>query len=350
MSAPILEIDGLDLGYATRTGTAAALRDVSLSVAPGESVGIVGESGCGKSTLLKAVMGVMPPNAAIERGAIRFRGTDLVAAGPDAWRRVRWSGIAMIAQSALNALNPVKRVSAQISEAIRAHADWPRDKIRARIQELFQMVGVDPARIDDFPHQFSGGMRQRVLIAMALALRPPVLLADEPTTALDVIVQDQIFRSLRQLQTELGFAKLLVTHDLGLVIENCERIVVMYGGMIVEAGPTAQVIAAPAHPYTLGLYNALPRLGAAVEPISIPGRPPDLIAPPPGCRFAPRCPFAQDRCRTDPPMRVLGPGHHARCHRSDEMDALRPAALRPETWERDDALANESNPDTNERT
>jgi peptide/nickel transport system ATP-binding protein len=335
MRPPVLEIDRLDLGYATRAGTAAALRDVSLSVAPGESVGIVGESGCGKSTLLKAVMGVMPPNAAIESGAIRFRGTDLVAAGPEQWRRTRWSGIAMIAQSALNALNPVKRVSAQIAEAIRAHEDWPRDRIRARTRELFEMVGVDPARIDDYPHQFSGGMRQRVLIAMALALRPPVLLADEPTTALDVIVQDQIFRGLKQLQNELGFAMLLVTHDLGLVIENCERIVVMYGGMIVEAGPTAQVIAAPAHPYTLGLYNALPRLSAAVEPISIPGRPPDLVRPPPGCRFAPRCPFALPRCHTDPAMRHVGPGHLARCHRSDEMDALRPLAMRPETWERD---------------
>ncbi len=350
MRTPILEIDGLDLGYATRGGTAAALRGVSLSVGAGESVGIVGESGCGKSTLLKAVMGVMPPNAAIERGAIRFRGTDLLRADPSVWRRARWSGIAMIAQSALNALNPVKRVSAQIAEAILAHENWPRDRVRTRTRELFEMVGVDPTRIDDFPHQFSGGMRQRVLIAMALALRPPVLLADEPTTALDVIVQDQIFRRLGQLQDEFGFAMLLVTHDLGLVIENCERIVVMYGGMIVEAGPTAQVIAAPAHPYTLGLYNALPRLDAEVEPISIPGRPPDLVRPPPGCRFAPRCPFAQARCRTDPPMRDIGPGHQARCHRSDEMDALRPAAMRPETWERDAANLESTDPESIERT
>ncbi len=334
MRTPVLEIDRLDLGYATRAGTAAALRDVSLSVAAGESVGIVGESGCGKSTLLKAVMGVMPPNATIETGAIRFMGTDLVTAGPEVWRRARWSGIAMIAQSALNALNPVKRVSAQIAEAIRAHEDWPRDKLRARIVELFEMVGVDPARIDDFPHQFSGGMRQRVLIAMALALRPPVLLADEPTTALDVIVQNQIFRRLDALRKELGFAMLLVTHNLGLVIENCERIVVMYGGMIVEAGPTAQVIGASGHPYTLGLYNALPRLGAGVEPISIPGRPPDLVAPPPGCRFAGRCPFAQPRCTTAPPLNRLGADHVARCHRSDEMAVLRPDARLAETWER----------------
>jgi len=349
MSPPLLEIDGLNLGYATRTGTAAALRDVTLVVDAGESIGIVGESGCGKSTLLKAVMGVMPPNAAIEKGAIRFQGIDLVTANPAVWRRARWSGIAMIAQSALNALNPVMRVSAQISEAILAHENWPRDKVRARIRALFEMVGVDPGRIDDFPHQFSGGMRQRVLIAMALALRPPVLLADEPTTALDVIVQDQIFRRLNQLQEELGFAMLLVTHDLGLVIENCERIVVMYGGMIVEAGPTAQVIAAPAHPYTLGLYNALPRLGAAVEPISIPGRPPDLERPPSGCRFAARCPFAQPRCSTDPPMQNIAPGHWARCHRSDEMEALRPAALDPDTWESAADTATTTDPDIIER-
>ena len=337
MKSPILEIDGLDLDYATDAGTgtgmAAALREISLAVAPGESMGIVGESGCGKSTLLKAITGVMPPNALIRRGAIRFQGQDLVQAGPATWRRARWSGIAMVAQSALNALNPVKRVSAQIAEAILAHEDWPREKIRSRIRELFEMVGVDPARIDDFPHQFSGGMRQRVLIAMALALRPPVLLADEPTTALDVIVQDQIFRRIKALQGELGFAMLLVTHDLGLVIENCERITVMYGGMIVETGPTAQVINAPAHPYTLGLYNALPRLGTAHEPISIPGRPPDLLHPPPGCRFAPRCPFAEARCRSDPSLRRIGLDHQARCHRSDEMPALRSAALLPETWE-----------------
>ncbi|MDO9526633.1 MAG: ABC transporter ATP-binding protein, partial [Gemmobacter sp.] len=300
----------------------------------GDAIGIVGESGCGKSTLLKAIMGVMPRNAAITAGAIRFDGSDLVQAGPEAWRRVRWKGIAMIAQSALNALNPVQRVGAQIAEAITAHETWPKARVTARVAELLSLVGVDPGRAQDYPHQFSGGMRQRVLIAMALALRPPVLLADEPTTALDVIVQDQIFRRLATLRQELGFAMLLVTHDLAVVIENCDRVVVMYGGLVVEEGPVDRVVAAPFHPYTIGLYNALARPGQRAQPISIPGRPPDLVDPPDGCRFAPRCPFAIARCHTEQPaMQAVSEGHAARCLRASEMDTLRPAAALPETWE-----------------
>ena len=330
----ILHLDGLDLRYATDAGPAAALTDIRLRVAGGEAIGIVGESGCGKSTLLKAIMGVMPRNAAITGGAIRFDGTDLVTAGAEAWRRARWKGIAMIAQSALNALNPVKRVGAQIAEAITAHETWPKAEVEARVAELLALVGVDPGRARDYPHQFSGGMRQRVLIAMALALRPPVLLADEPTTALDVIVQDQIFRRIRTLRGELGFAMLLVTHDLALVVENCDRVVVMYGGLVVEEGTVADIMAAPSHPYTLGLYNALARPGQRHQPISIPGRPPDLVDPPAGCRFAPRCPFALTRCHTEAPaMQAVSDGHAARCLRVAEMDTLRPAAALPETWE-----------------
>jgi len=330
----ILQIDGLDLAYSTERGPAAALHGISLAVARGEAIGIVGESGCGKSTLLKAIMGVMPRNAAITAGAIRLEGADLVAGGPAQWRRARWKGIAMIAQSALNALNPVQRVGAQIAEAITAHEDWPRARVEARVAELLTLVGVDPGRARDYPHQFSGGMRQRVLIAMALALQPPVLLADEPTTALDVIVQDQIFRRLAALRQELRFAMLLVTHDLALVVENCDRVAVMYGGMVVEEGPVAEVVATPCHPYTLGLYNALARPGQKAQPISIPGRPPDLVTPPPGCRFAPRCPFAIARCHAElPPMRDSAPGHSARCWRMTEMAELRPAGALPETWE-----------------
>ncbi len=330
----ILHVEGLDLRYATDRGPAAALSGVTLAVERGEAIGIVGESGCGKSTLLKAIMGVMPRNAAITGGAIRFDGTDLVAAGPEHWRRARWKGMAMIAQSALNALNPVQRIGTQIAEAITAHEDWPKAQVTARVAELLEMVGVDPGRARDYPHQFSGGMRQRVLIAMALALRPPVLLADEPTTALDVIVQDQIFRRLAALRAELGFAMLLVTHDLALVIENCDRLAVMYGGLVVEEGPVAAVVGAPSHPYTLGLYNALARPGQRAQPISIPGRPPDLVDPPPGCRFAPRCPFALPRCHHEAPaMQPVSPGHSARCHRLAEMATLRPAAALPHTWE-----------------
>ena len=332
---PVLEIDALDLSYDTKRGRASALSGISLTVHPGDTIGLVGESGCGKSTLLKAIMGVMPPNARIDGGAIRFKGTDLVTAGPEAWRRARWAGIAMVTQSALNALNPVKRVGDQIAEAILAHRRLDKAAVKARIATLFDMVGVPASRIDDYPHQFSGGMRQRVVIAMALALKPPVLLADEPTTALDVIVQDQIFRRLNALRAELGFAQILVTHDLSLVIENCERMVVMYGGMLVESGPTADVVETPRHPYTLGLRNALPRLGQTYEPIAIPGRPPDLVAPEEGCRFAARCPFALPRCLAEmPALAEIAPGHLTRCHRASEMAELAPLAALPETWER----------------
>jgi peptide/nickel transport system ATP-binding protein len=332
--AALLEIDGLALDYSTRQGPAAALRDITLAVEAGEAIGIVGESGCGKSTLLKALTGVMSPNARITDGEIRLRGTDLVAGGAEAWRCARWAQIAMIPQSALNALNPVQRVGDQIAEALLAHQPKPKEQVRARIGELFQLVGVDRGRMDDYPHQFSGGMRQRVLIAMALALSPPVLLADEPTTALDVIVQDQIFQRIGALRAEFTFAMLLVTHDLGLAIENCNRLVVMYGGMIVESGPTRQVVSQPRHPYTHGLYNALPRIGSTKEPISIPGRPPDLAEPLQGCRFTPRCPFAIELCRTTlPPLAAVGPGHAARCHRADEMEQWRDSAALAETWE-----------------
>lgn len=331
---PALDISGLSLVYETDKGPAEALSDISLSVPSGGSLALVGESGCGKSTLLKAITGVMARNARIEQGRISFMGQDLTKGTDEAWRRVRWAGIAMVTQSALNALNPVKRVGQQIAEAIMAHQDMSRAALRTRLRELFDLVGVDPARLDDYPHQFSGGMRQRAIIAMALALDPPVLLADEPTTALDVIVQDQIFRKLGELRRELGFALVLVTHDLAVAIENCDELAVMYGGEIVEQGPTRDVVLNPRHPYTLGLYNALPRLGERREPIAIPGRPPDLINLPHGCRFAPRCPFAVARCRSETPaLQQQGNGHLARCHRSGEIETLAPLAREADTWQ-----------------
>ncbi len=331
---PLLSITGLAVSYGTPRGPASAIADLSLEIGKGENLGLIGESGCGKSTLLKAVMGVMPDNARIAAGRIAFQGRDLVAADAGFRRSVRWAGISMVTQSALNALNPVLRVGDQIAEAIRAHRDVSRAEAWRRTEALLTMVGVAPERARDYPHQFSGGMRQRAIIAMALALDPPLVLADEPTTALDVVVQDQIFQSLRALQQRLGFSLLLVTHDLALVIENCERVAVMYAGMIVETGPTRDVIRRPTHPYTLGLKNALPRLGSRDEPIAIPGGPPDLTDPPPGCRFAARCPFALPLCRTEPPaLTTVAPGRQARCHRAAEIDALAPLAALPQTWD-----------------
>jgi peptide/nickel transport system ATP-binding protein len=339
---PLLAIEDLSVRFDTRRGEAAALEHVSLAVPRGLNLGLVGESGCGKSTLLKAVVGVLARNARVVSGKIRWKGEDLLAVDPEEVRRVRWAGLSMITQSALNALNPVLRVGDQIVEAIQAHTPTPRRAAEARAKEMLSLVGVDPKRFREFPHQFSGGMRQRVVIAMALVLQPDLVLADEPTTSLDMIVQDQIFRRLKALQAELGFSMLLVTHDLGLVIENCDRLAVMYSGRIVEEGPTAAVVSTPFHPYTLGLRNALPRLDRMAEPIAIPGVPPDPVALPPGCPFVPRCPFAEPRCaRAEPPMVAVGPDHHAACHRVDAIPALRAAATDHAVWASTEAARQE---------
>ena len=337
MAAPRLDVSDLSVRYTTDRGTALALNGVNLTVPPSENLGLVGESGCGKSTFLKAVMGVLPENADILTGKVVLEGEDMITATPERQRERRWKDMSMITQSALNALDPVHRVGDQIIDAIRSHENTSRREAVRRVKDLFELVGVDPKRFREYPHQFSGGMRQRAIIAMALVLSPSVVLADEPTTSLDVIVQDQIFRRIRALQDQFGFSILLVTHDLALVIENCERIAVMYGGVIVEEGPTAQVVNSPFHPYTLGLKNALPDLSSDIEPIAIPGSPPDLVDPPAGCLFAPRCPFASDICHRNAPTMHQhnsgpGSGHRSACHRTGEIKTIRDMAARPETW------------------
>ena len=229
MDTPRLEVTNLSVRYRTDRGPAAALVGVNLTLEAGENLGLVGESGCGKSTFLKSLMGVLPNNAEIVSGAVRLDGEDMITATPERRRQRRWKDMSMITQSALNALDPVHRVGDQIIDAINAHEKVSRRDAIKRVKELFELVGVDPKRFREFPHQFSGGMRQRAIIAMALVLNPSVVLADEPTTSLDVIVQDQIFRRIHELQDKFGFSILLVTHDLALVIENCDRIAVMYG-------------------------------------------------------------------------------------------------------------------------
>jgi oligopeptide/dipeptide ABC transporter ATP-binding protein len=332
-AVPPLSVSELSVRYRTGRGVAHALDTVSLSVLAGSNLGLVGESGCGKSTFLKAVMGVLPDNAEIVSGAVCLDGENLIAADVEQRRLRRWADMSMITQSALNALDPVHRVGDQIVDAIKAHESCSYRDAAERVKRMFELVGVDPGRFREYPHQFSGGMRQRAIIAMALILNPKVVLADEPTTSLDVIVQDQIFRRIRGLQEEFGFSMLLVTHDLALVIENCDRIAVMYGGVIVEEGPTADVVNAPCHPYTLGLKNSLPHLDREEEPVAIPGTPPDLVHPPAGCRFAARCPFATDICRQfQPELSDIGPHHRAACHRHADIPGLRADAARPETW------------------
>ena len=332
---PLLAIEDLQVEYATRAGAARAVNGVSLTLDPNECLGLVGESGCGKSTVAMAVLRVLPGNGRIVGGRIVLEGIDLAALSARELRRIRWERLALVPQSSMNALDPVYRVGDQIAEAILAHRRTGSADARRAAADLLGLAEVHRERVAHYPHELSGGTRQRVAIAMALALDPTLLVADEPTTGLDVIVQDQILRRLRELRRDRGMAMLLITHDMGVVAENCDRVAVMYAGRVVEQGAVAPVFAEPLHPYTMGLKNAFPNLLAeAAELISIPGSPPSAIAPAPGCRFAARCPFVQDRCwTTDPPLVEGAPGHWTACHRWPEAAELRARARASTTWQ-----------------
>jgi peptide/nickel transport system ATP-binding protein len=290
-------------------------------------LGLVGESGCGKSTLVRAVMGVLAPGARIAAGEV------LVGGAPVRRERL-WRDLAFVPQTAMNALDPVYRLRDQMREVLCGRGFLSRADADRRAAELFRDVGLDPARLRDFPHQFSGGMRQRAGIALALALRPRLLLLDEPVTALDVIVQRQVLDTLRELATAQRLAAVIVTHDISVVAYLCDEVAVMYAGRIVERGPADDVLTRPAHPYTMGLMNAFPDLRGDEDKLtSIEGAPPNLLHPPPGCRFAPRCPFAIPACtQADPSMLATGPGHHAACIRAPEAPALRARAREPVVW------------------
>jgi peptide/nickel transport system ATP-binding protein len=289
-------------------------------------LGLVGESGCGKSTLVRAVMGVLAPGA-------RMSGEVLVAGAPVSRDRL-WRDLAFVPQTAMNALDPVYRLRDQMREVLCGRGGLSRADADRLAASLFRDVGLDPARLHDFPHQFSGGMRQRAGIALALALQPGLILLDEPVTALDVIVQRQVLDTLRHLASARRLSAVVVTHDISVVAYLCDQVAVMYAGRIVERGPADDVLARPAHPYTMGLMNAFPDLlGPGSELTSIEGAPPDLLHPPPGCRFAPRCPFAREACtQGDPVMFTTGPGHAAACIRAPEAAALRGRAQEPAVW------------------
>ncbi len=329
---PVLEVRDLTVAYRTAAGEARAVDGVSFSIEPGQYLGIVGESGCGKSTIAKAIMGILPENARTS-GAILSEGQNLLALDRAALNRIRWRRIAMVPQSAMHALDPVYRVGAQIAEAIEAHAPMDRAALQRRLEALFELVGLSPARLADHPHQLSGGMRQRAMIAMAMALDPDLIVADEPTTGLDVIVQDQILLRIKEIQERLGKAMLLITHDIAVVSENCDQVVVMYAGRVMERGSHA-VLDQPFHPYTVGLVNAFPDLeGEARDLIAIPGAPPSLLDPPRGCRFHARCPFAVERCAVEePPLQPVAPGHVAACHRLADIAEIRARGADPATW------------------
>jgi len=330
--ASILQVDKLRIGYQTAKGEARAVDGVSFDLEAGEFLGLVGESGCGKSTIAKAVLGILPANARVS-GSMKYRDTELVGIAQDRLRRLRWSEISVVPQSAMNGFDPVYTVEQQLEEAIAAHAQMPLEQRRARVEEMSRMVGIDPKRLKDYPHQFSGGMRQRAMIAMAMVLGPGLIIADEPTTGLDVIVQDEILQRIRKIHLESNKTMLLITHDMAVIAENCDRIVVMYAGKVMEYGREA-VFLAPFHPYTLGLCNAFPDLDDRQrELISIPGSPPSLLHPPPGCRFAPRCPFATELCaREEPPLVEVGTDHVAACHHVHRAHEMRRLAKDPNTW------------------
>ena len=319
-AAPLLQVTDLRVEFRTRVGLAHAVNGVSFYLSPGETLAILGESGCGKSVTAQAVMGIIDsPPGFITGGEIRYRGVDLLTLPEEQRRAVRANRIAIIFQDALSALNPVFTVGFQLSELFRKHRGMSREDSRRRAVEMLDLVQIPAARqrVRDFPHQFSGGMRQRVMIAIALALDPDVLIADEPTTALDVTVQAQIMKLLAQLQREREMGMILITHDMGVVADVADRISVMYAGRIVEEAPVREVYARPSHPYTKALLESVPRLDHKHRQLSvIKGLPPTLTAIPPGCAFHPRCPYAQDVCRRPPvpPHHTVAERHTSACH------------------------------------
>ncbi len=315
----LIEVHGLTVDY----GRVRAVDGVDLTIAPGEILGLAGESGCGKSTVANALMQILRPPAQIAAGEIRFRGQDLATLEREQLRKFRWRNVSIVFQSAMNALNPVMRVGDQFVDMMRAHERISKSRALARAAELFEVVGIDGRRVRAYPHELSGGMRQRVVIGMALALNPELLIMDEPTTALDVVVQREILQQVRELQRELGFAVLFITHDLSLLLEFAHRIAIMYAGEVVEEAPAPAFQESALHPYTIGLMRSFPPLTGPIEHMSgIPGSPPDLAAPPDGCRFHPRCSFCTPddselyRLQTTvrPRLHEAAPAHQVACH------------------------------------
>ena len=331
----ILSIRDLKVNYHTQDGTVQAVDGVDLDLAEGQRLGLIGESGCGKTTLLKAIVQVLPRNGHIVSGEIKFKGMDLLKLPPAEMRQLRWREIATIPQASMDSLNPVQRVGSQLMKLLRARGGYSKKAARKRAVDLFDLVGLDTGRLTHYPHEFSGGMKQRAVIAMALALKPSLLIADEPVTALDVIVQHQILEVLRRLEQELNLTVMLITHDISVVAQVCDSVSVMYAGRIVEEAAAQPFFASPAHPYSLGLQQAFPNLARPRDVlVSIEGYPPDLREPPAGCRFAERCPFAQDACHEiDPQLEAVGDARVAACLRSSEMAALRPQAEDPALWQ-----------------
>jgi peptide/nickel transport system ATP-binding protein len=316
MPEPLLDVRDLTVAYASDRGDVIAVEHVDFQVGRGEFLAIVGESGCGKSTLLYSIARLLgPPLAgAIIGGEVLFRGRNMVTLEESQLRHIRWRELSVVMQSAMNALNPVLSIGAQLADACRAHSKMTSREIATRSEEVLRLVGIDPIHLTSYPHQLSGGMRQRAMIAMALLFTPDLVIMDEPTSALDVVAQRSLMVQIKQLQQQLGFAVVFVTHDMSLVSHFSDRLLVMYAARVVELGQTRQLFERPLHPYSRGLLDAFPRVhGPNVALTGIPGAPPNLLRPPAGCRFAPRCAHASDKClHADPALREVD-GELVRC-------------------------------------
>lgn len=316
MTPALLSIQDLTMHYTTRKGEVSAVDDVSFNLREGEALGLVGESGCGKTSIAISLLRLLPENARVIKGSIVLSGVDLLTLPEEEMRHYRWKRIAMVFQAAMNSLDPVYRVGDQIIEALDTHVETMTNaQARERVAQLYKKVGLDPALMDRYPHEYSGGMRQRAVIAMALSCNPDMIIADEPTTALDVIVQDKLLREMRAIQEQLGMGMIYISHDIAVIAEVSNRIGVMYAGRLVEMADSVEIFEHPLHPYTYALMSAFPSITGPKRALAtLPGEPPDLLHPPPGCRFHPRCPRATDICRQQvPPFKDYGGSHFAAC-------------------------------------
>ena len=317
MGEALLEVKNLTTYFETLRGYVRAVENVSFEIRKGEAFGLAGESGCGKTTTALSILRLLPPNGRIISGEILFEGKDLLKLSDEEYRKeIRWKGISVIFQGAMNSLNPVMSVGDQIAEAIMVHENVSKDEALERAGKLLDLVGIGAERVDRYPHELSGGMRQRAIIAMSLACNPRLIIADEPTTALDVIIEAQVLKVMKDLQRKLNLSMLVISHDLSMIAETCERIAIMYAGKIVEMGDIVKVYKDPLHPYTQRLINAFPSIiGPKKELATISGFPPDLLSPPPGCRFHPRCPYAKDKCRKEePPLVEIDKDRYVACY------------------------------------
>ncbi|RLG84511.1 MAG: ABC transporter ATP-binding protein [Thermoprotei archaeon] len=312
---PLLEVKNLKTYFFTVRGVVRAVDNVSLTIEEGEVLGLAGESGCGKSTLGYSIMRLVPPPGRIVDGRIIFDGNDITRMSEHELRsKVRWKGISMVFQGAMNALNPVYTVGHQVAEPLIVHKGLTKREALEHVKKALKMVGLSPEIVRRYPHELSGGMKQRVVIAMAIILRPKLIIADEPTTALDVVIQAQIMNLFKKLKRELRSSMIFITHDLSLLSELSDKVAIMYAGKIVEIGPSEKIYTDPKHPYTQGLLRSIPRLHGKEKITWIPGVPPDLRRPPPGCRFHPRCPYAMDICKKEePPFIETDPGRFVAC-------------------------------------